>query len=308
MQAINNHTALSEEVIKTLLYFDIFSYPLKACEVFAFLRVNGTTEREVRRCLDELSAQQYLYRFGDLYGINGDERNAQRRIKGNREAKKWLQVARRRASFIARFPFVRAVMASGSLSKDYMDEKSDLDFFIVTAPNGLWIARTLLVLYKRIFLFNSHKQFCVNYFVDTLHLEIEEKNLFTATELATLIPLYNHKCYERVLASNQWLHEFLPNCRPRDRVAHTVFSSALKKCFEFLLNPFSAALNRFFMKMTLQRWKRLYERNFDKKDFNIAFKTLPHVSKNHPNNFQKKILDLYQLKVRDYGVRSGKVL
>ena len=308
MQAINNHTALSEEVIRTLLYFDIFNYPLKAREVFDFLRINGTTEKEVRQCLNDLSHQRCLYRFGDLYGMNADERNAERRIKGNHEAEKWLEVARRRAKLIARFPFVRAVMASGSLSKGYMDEKSDLDFFIVTAPNRLWIARTLLVLYKRIFLFNSHKQFCVNYFVDTEHLEIEEKNLFTATELATLMPLYNHKFYRLVLSSNQWLHDFLPNCRPREENTDVVVSSTLKKYVEFFLNPFSVALNNFFMVMTLRRWKRLYESKFDKKDFNIAFKTLPHVSKNHPNNFQKKILDLYQIKVREYTMPSGRVL
>ncbi len=91
-----------------------------------------------------------------------------------------------------------------------MDERSDLDFFIITAPNRLWIARTLLVLYKRVFLANSHKHFCVNYFIDEKHLEIEEKNLFTATELATVIPLYGSKQYENLQGVNSWLARILP--------------------------------------------------------------------------------------------------
>lgn len=300
MQLINNYTALSKEVIKTLLYFDIFGYPLKSSEVFDFLRVNATTETEVKRCLDNLSEQQYLYRYGDLYGLSADERNIQRRMKGNHEAEKWLKVARRQAKLIARFPFIRAVMASGSLSKGYMDEHSDLDFFIVTAPGRLWIARTLLVLYKRIFLLNSHKKFCVNYFVDTQHLEIEEKNLFTATEIATLIPLYNQECYHHMLSSNQWLHKFLPNCREHHEETDKVSSSFLKRSFEFLLNPVSRPLDKFFMWMTLRRWKRLYFKKLEKKDFDIAFKTMPYVSKNHPKNYQKKILELYELKISEY--------
>ena len=96
-----------------------------------------------------------------------------------------------------------------------MDEKSDLDFFIITAPKRLWIARTLLVMYKRFFLFNSHKYFCVNYFVDEDHLEIEEKNLFTATELATVIPLYGQVHYTNLLKANPWLKRFFPNYTPR---------------------------------------------------------------------------------------------
>jgi hypothetical protein len=192
-------------------------------------------------------------------------------------------------------------MASGSLSKGYMDENSDLDFFVVTAPNRLWIARTLLVMYKRIFLFNSHKHFCVNYFVDTKHLEIEEKNLFTATELATLIPLYNDECYAALHASNRWLQDFFPNFRTRSvHGPEKMRSGFLKKPFEFLLNPFVRVLDKFFLRMTLRRWKTLYGNRYEKKDFDIAFKTQRHVSKNHPKHYQKKILELYNLKLVQY--------
>ena len=232
MQVINQHIALADQIIKTLLYFDIFRYPLKSHEVYNYLRINGTTPAEVSCCLDDLTEKRQLFRFGDLYCLQPDEKNIKRRIKGNREAQKWLEVARKQAKLIATFPYVQAVMASGSLSKGYMDEDSDLDFFIVTEPNRLWIARTLLVLYKRVFLSNSHKKFCVNYFVDTLHLEIEEKNLFTATEIVTLIPLYNRECYGYMLSSNRWLHQYLPNFRERDEDRDQVPSLFLKRFFD----------------------------------------------------------------------------
>lgn len=305
VKVANDHTALAPYVIRTMLYFDIFRYPLKAEEIFNYLHVNGTTQAEVAACLDDLAAKKQVFRFGDLYSLNADEQNVERRLRGNQEAAKWLSIARERARLISRFPFVRAVMASGSLSKDYMDEKSDLDFFLVTAPDRLWIARTLLVLYKRVFLFNSHKKFCVNYFVDTLHLEIEEKNLFTATELATLVPLVNLECYHALLDSNSWLRRFLPNYKKKDDGAAQRMSTPLLTQFlEFLLNPVAVPLDRFCMRMSARRWKKLYERKFDKEQFDLAFKTRSHVSKNHPNNYQKKILDLYQLKTLEYPYKA----
>ena len=44
-----------------------------------------------------------------------------------------------------------------------------------------------------------------NYFVDSQHLEIEEKNIFTATELATLIPACNKEIYNTLIDTNSWM-------------------------------------------------------------------------------------------------------
>ena len=230
-----------------------------------------------------------------------------RRLKGNKEADKYLILAKKKASFIAKFPFVRAVLASGSLSKGYMDEGSDLDFFIITAPNRLWIARTLLVLYKRVFLANSHKHFCVNYFIDEKHLEIEEKNLFTATELATVIPLYGSKQYENLQGVNSWLVEFFPNYTPRS--ISDVPPSKLswpKKVFEKLISLFFAnTVEKYLQNATRSRWKRLYEKSYSASDFKVAFKSKPHASKNHPRNFQRTIIEVYDEKLRSFGLHPS---
>lgn len=302
------HTDKEEHVLKTLLYFDIFNYPLNAAEVFSFLAVKENSVHAATKCLDRLVERKHVFRFGDLYSLHADEKNIRRRLKGNTEAEKWLKIAQKQAGFIGKFPFVRAVMASGSLSKGYMDEKSDLDFFIVTAPGRLWIARTLLVIYKRVFRANSHKQFCVNYFVDAEHLEIEEKNIFTATELVTLIPLYNAHGYQNVMDSNSWVKRFFPNFeRRKPRISIKENSPALRKLYELLFFPVSGWLDNFFMYISLKRWIRLYGRQYSREDFDIAFKTRRHVSKNHPNHYQKKVLQRYQRKVTEFQNRLAQL-
>lgn len=302
MSTNKNHTDLEEKVLNTLVYFDIFNYPLKAPEVFSFIRSN-VSQQCVSECLHELTKRGHVFSFGDLYSLHADERNCQRRISGNIEATKWLSVAGKQANFIGQFPFVRGVMASGSLSKGYMDEKSDLDFFIVTEPGRLWIARTLLVLYKRIFLRNCHKEFCVNYFVDLNHLEIEEKNIFTATELVTLIPLYNESAYHAVLASNGWARRIFPNYQFVPESGVPTKRSGIKRLFEIITYPFTAPLDKLFMNISLRRWMKIYGASYSTEDFQIAFKTKRHVSKNHPNHYQKKVLERYQRKLIEFEKR-----
>jgi hypothetical protein len=144
------------------------------------------------------------------------EANFSRRIKGNRKPR---GSAHRQTQSRLHFKIsiCKRRHGIGLMAKGYMDEKSDLDFFVVTAPGRLWIARTILVMYKRLFLFNSHKYFCVNYFVDEVHLEIEEKNLFTSTELATVIPLSGATLYGNLMQANPWLRLFFPNYEPGPR-------------------------------------------------------------------------------------------
>jgi hypothetical protein len=294
--------ALQHSILRTLLYFDIFRYPLKPDEVYKFLGTNSITLYDLHDAMESLVEKGHAYHHRGFYSIQQGEDLVKRRLNGNDHAKKLTGFAKRRAALIGRFPFVRGVMASGSFSKGYMDEHSDLDFFVVTAPGRLWIARMMIVLFKRLFLFNSHKYFCCNYFVDTEHLQIEEKNLFTATELATLIPLYGAASYDRLMAANTWLKDFFPNFTPgtTEQVPEDRTRS-IKALIENLLGGrLGERLANYFRKLTLQRWRRLYAAKYPADDFDIAFKTTVSVSKNHPNHFQRKILERYNQRLLDF--------
>jgi len=303
MGAPMNKSSLQESILNTLAYYDIFNYPLKCGEVLQFVSFKNTSKDEIEQELNSLVARGIIFKFDELYSLQNDVHYVQRRLRGNSEAEKYIPLAKEKAETIMRFPFVRSVMASGSLSKGYMDENSDLDFFIVTTSGRLWIARTLLVLYKRIFLSNSHKYFCVNYFIDEDHLELEEKNLFTATELATVIPLCGVSHYLRLHKKNTWLLDFFPNYCRRETPNGATPTFRYKKILEDIIDFIAGnRLNTFFMKITLNRWKRLYQSDYSAADFEVAFKTKKHSSKNHPRNYQKKVIELYEKKLR--GIRE----
>ncbi len=285
-------------ILHALLYFEVFTYPLTAEEVFWFANCPRADEHEVREKLSGLVAQGRVFRIGHFYLTQLEPTWVARREACNRRADAALPIARRMARLIGGFPFVRGVFVSGSLSKHCMSPDSDIDFFIVTEPNRLWLARTLLVLFKKTALLNSHKYFCVNYFVDTEHLQIEEQNQFTATETATLLPMYGREWHDRLHTANaEWVRQFCPNF-PKRPAADTPLHrrTFLKKTGEWLLGGWlGEQLDLLAMRVTVGFWRRKFP-HFDEGDFNVALKSRRHVSKHHPLYFQKKVLRLLEEK------------
>ena len=280
-------------IIKTLLYFDIFNYPLKSEEIFHFAGTKALNVGEINTALHHLVGEKLVYCFDEFFSTQNNIENVERRRSGNALAELLMPKAIERARLIGKFPFVRSVMASGSLSKGYMDHKSDLDFFIVTAPGRLYFARMLLVLYKRIFFSNSSKEFCVNYFISTDHLEIEEKNQFTATELATVIPMFGQHIYGKLLEMNSWVYSFFPNYLPRPSIPLHERSGFLKTLSEKIMNgALGQRIDDWCMKVTQNRWKKLYQDRYSDSDFEVAFKSKKHASKTHPRHYQKKVTTL----------------
>ncbi len=282
------HHKNSVEALKTILYFSIFKYPLKLDEICKF---HPDKDREqISSELDMLMDRNIIYKVEDFYLSDCDTECIEKRKKGNAMAMEIMWKARERAEFIGKFPFVEGVGVSGSLSKGYYDEKSDIDFFIITKPGRLWVARTLLVLYKKIFLGNSRKYFCVNYFITSDNLEVGEKNRFTATEICTLIPFTGQKVFENFYKKNNWVIKmfgsFTPDFSHIQEVRKPLWSRALQVCGNTIIGPFIDAA---FKKLTVAFWKKKFS-DMPKADFKVALKSTNDVSKHHPKNFQKKVI------------------
>ena len=138
------------ESLKTILYFSIFRYPLTIDEIHSYTNHNDLSETKSE--LNQLMERKIIIDIDSFYVYANDLESVTKRLKGNIQAKKAMIIAKERAKFISKFPFVKAVGISGSLSKGYYDNDSDIDFFVITKHSKLWICRTLLVLYKKIFL------------------------------------------------------------------------------------------------------------------------------------------------------------
>ena len=249
--------------------------------------------------LTNLISDKILTKVDDFYVYANDLESVTKRLKGNLHASKALIKANQQASFIAKFPFVKAVGISGSLSKGYYDNESDIDFFVITKHNKLWICRTLLMLYKKLFLLNSRKYFCVNYFISENQLEIEEKNRFTATELKTLIPMQGKAIFEQFYIKNKWVSGYFSKFYPDTNAVLDTKKLMLTIVLEFVFDTKIGNYFDFtFKKITLQKWKSKFD-HLTEKDFEIALKSTKNISKHHPSNFQKKVLLALNSKIEE---------
>lgn len=293
MVQLHKNIIYKNDVLKTLLYFDAFQYPLTLDEIVLFSKFSF---EEIQITLQNLVDERIVFKLNTFYGLSEKTCSIERREKGNKKAIIILKKAKKVSKLISQFPFVEGVFISGSLSKGYFGEDDDIDFFIITKPNRLWISRTLLIAYKKIFLLNSKKYFCVNYFMSTNSLEIAEKNRFTATEFATLIPMSGNGIYQDLQKNNLWVLDYFPNYDTNKR-SNPIRRKFLKRYFEFLLNgKLGKWLDNYFMAITKKHQQKKFTK-LNKIDFNIAFKGNKNTSKHHPDNHQKKIINLLNTKI-----------
>lgn len=282
--------------LATLRYFGIFRYPLTVQEVHRFNSYRSTLQ-ETAEALEELESEGLVFHTGFYYLTENDPGWVTERESGNVRAFALLDKTGRYASLIASCPFVRGVAISGSLSKFYASVHPDIDYFIITEAGRLWIARTLLHLFKKLTFLTGHQHFfCMNYFVDTRRLTITHQNRYSAIEVATLLPAYNLAMILEFYEMNSWIETYLPN-HPgivnRDYLVRER-KRPCKHFFESLLNIlFPSATNRALMKITDRKWRRKWKRQgYPEADYERAFLTELHVSKNHPEDYEKKVLSM----------------
>ncbi len=282
-------------VWSTLVYFDIFRYPLREDELVRFCHHEPLNRIEIRQTINELIKEGLVFKIGEYYSLKDEIELVLRREAGNSRAVKKWEKARTYSKMMSKFPFVRGVWISGSLSKDFMDENSDIDYFIITKADRLWISRTFMILFKKIFLLNSHKNFCVNYFIDENHLKIQDKNLFTATELLTLRPLTNESLYKKFLTANLWANQYLPGYRttPFESLFELPISK-FQKTTEFILEIFPLKfIDSIFLKITKNYWIKKFK-TIDTDLRNQQMRSEKHISKHHPQGYQHKVMRLYE--------------
>jgi hypothetical protein len=291
-------------VLRTLLYYRIFRFPLRSEELDRLTGFPFARAGEARETLAQLVA---LGLVGEREGFHfvGDPAQVAERLDGERRAGSALPRALRRSRLIARFPFVRGVALTGTLSKGVFHEGDDVDFFVVTAKDRVWVCRTLLMLFKKVVLLDSHRFFCVNYLVAEDALAVPDRNVFTATEVAWLKPVQGGAAFEAFFRANGWVSSFLPAWCPRGEAAAQAPAGPFKRLLERLLaGPSGDHLDDRLREAIDRRNRRRYA-HLRGGAFEVALRAEKGASKHHPNHFQQKVLGRLAEEVRAFEAEHG---
>jgi hypothetical protein len=288
-----------EAIQKTLAYFDIFHYPLTCGEIRQFL--DRTVDRNLlKRQLKQLQEEKKVFLYNNFYSIQNNPLLAHRRKQGNQLAEQLLIKALKIGRFLYQFPFVRAIGISGSLSKNYADEKADIDFFIITKADRLWIARTIMHCYKKLtFLTGRQHFYCMNYYIDEKAMLLQEQNIFTAIEIKTLLPVCGEQTMQLFFETNKWASEQLPSCSYRSQQKRNPRATWFKQIVEWTLKgKLWNSLENYFFRISKNRWKRKEERGkCNAKGLPMGLITGEHFARSNPGGFQEKVLALYEQKL-----------
>jgi Zn-finger nucleic acid-binding protein len=225
-------STIKDDILKTILYYNIFKHPLTLEEIFAFCASPSDNRENIKRELDTLvnGDDKLLGTLNGYYFVVPNNQYVEERLRKEDFSRKQWKTAKIMTMIIKVFPFVRGVFVTGTLSKNSSDENSDIDFLIICKDNRLWISRTLLRLFIKLFRLQRNNYLCANYFLSESNLSINDRNVFTATELAHIKVMYNTALLDKLIQQNTWIEDFFPNYANSERDwHHTPFMTRDKK-------------------------------------------------------------------------------
>lgn len=202
---------LSEKASITLLYHDIFDYPIKERELEKWAPSGN---------LKLIKVKPRIEFSREFYYLKDREEIIKRRIERENASRMKMKILSRAKPVFEGISDILMVGITGSLAMSAASGQSDIDLIIITKRKRLWGSRlrALLSLIKhkiavrRAGVNKEGDKLCLNIWMDESDLIINERNAYTAHELAQIVPLINREnAYERLLAANKWILDYWPN-------------------------------------------------------------------------------------------------
>jgi len=220
--------SVSKEIIKVLVYFSLFHYAPSNAQIRTFLPIKvsklGLNESLVRLISKKkLLSMDLGMPLGSIYTMGGHSIFLKKRIVRKAQTEEKIKALKRYSQILYASPWIKMVGISGSCAMENAKARDDVDFFIITAKNRLWVARIWAIMAAK--LLGVHRgrkdkhvsgKACLNMFFDELDIMIPEdkQNLYTAHEVVQMIRIdmregaYYHRLF---IQSNSWITSYFPN-------------------------------------------------------------------------------------------------
>lgn len=213
---------IEKKIGETLAFFDLFSCPLTAQELYDYAwggskEINyllwcQTLDTFVKKSTHIVCDNGY-YMFSDnVCGVV---------MRQNRVwwVKQKIAIAKKGVKVLRTIPFVRAVFLCNILEKT-ADKESDIDVCIVAKKNRIWIVRFWAMVLLHICRLRAHGKYtkdrvCLSFYCtedafDFSTMRNCAPDIYLAYWVRTLVPLYDpDDCYKKIQDSNTWIAPFI---------------------------------------------------------------------------------------------------
>ncbi len=209
---------IRDSVLDLLAYFAIWGLKLDFNTLYQYLQVN-TSHLAVQKQLNGLVKRGKVKKTGNLYGLAKHSYPNQK--KQTDMQARLLKKAKRWSRAIGMVPFVKSVAVVNSAAFGNVHNKSDIDLFVITTPNRIFLTKGLLMyglkLLKQLEDNNqSAGRFSLGMFVTTHGVKMEKDMMkvndpHLAYWLATAKPMYGTSTWYYVMKKDPYLQQKLPN-------------------------------------------------------------------------------------------------
>jgi len=302
----NNHHNIEKSILETIVFFDIFNYPLTSFEIWKYLfgvRVDLGDLIEILESSSFLKKKldrQDAYFF--LKGRSNIVEEKTRHYLAQYQKIKILQKVIRKIYFL---PGIQMVALCNNF---FYQSKSDIDILIITKTKNIWMTRFFVVLILHLFNLriqenDTENKICPSFFLSEDALDLE--NITLADDyyfyfwLVYLIPVYDPRnYYHKFLDANLFIKKKILNFQPRINnekliVENNILIKVIRKFLDVIFSFLNKnnILEKFLKNLQLAKMPKNLKKLAEEKNKKVIIND--HILKFHENDRREYYRDLY---------------
>lgn len=247
-------------VLSTLAFFDVLDFAPTSAEIHEFL-YRGSCE--LRNIQGFLKSSPYFISNGKYFALkNREELLALRETKKAESERLWRKAKRWRFLFKI-LPFVKSVAVCNNLALNNATEKSDIDLFIITKRNRMFLARLIATAILHSLRLRRHGRkiagrFCLSFWLsedkmDFESLQIDKEDIYLAFWMKSLKPITGYEIFKKFMQINcKWLSGYFHCYQKADSKSEIAVNEE-----KSLLAPIDNFIGKYQLKRIEQRKKLL---------------------------------------------------
>ena len=251
----NNHDEIRNmelAIVRTIAFFDLFDYPLTSYEVWQYLSIK-TDLKTVNNVLWH-GILGISSRHG-FYCLAGKEGLVEIRMNRYNYTDEKMKIALRIVRFFKFIPWIKMIAIANSIGSHNLRSSGDIDFFIITRPNRIWLTRlfcagSMKLMNLRPTEKNKKNKICLSFYTTTDNLDLSSLRIEDDIKFnywaSFLVPIFDtSSTYEKLVSANAWLINIFPNRIPLPMSFKRRINSRRKDRVNMLFNYLEKLAARF---------------------------------------------------------------
>ena len=199
-------------VLQSVIYASLFDYPLTLAQLRDSLVNVAADEASIlswwrtsallQSAIEQRDGQFFPAGRSDLLATRHRREELSRHL---------LHRDRSMLSLVSHMPFVRMVALSGSLAHLNAERSADVDLFVITKADRVWLVTVAVLLVAKAM--GWRRRLCMNYVISERQMAIAPADLFSANQIIHLRPLTGWPTYQQFLDANPFVSQHYPNYR-----------------------------------------------------------------------------------------------